>query len=70
MTMDLQYQCKHLSLLDSTLVEIYITACINDWTKLPPLAKKFYAAGGTIEQLRGCLRHLIVYVTTYVIYMC
>ncbi|KAH7619545.1 hypothetical protein Ndes2526B_g06524 [Nannochloris sp. 'desiccata'] len=58
--MESQYQCKHLSLLDSTLVEIYITACVNEWSKLPMLAKRFYAAGGTIEQLRGCLRHLIV----------
>jgi alkylhydroperoxidase/carboxymuconolactone decarboxylase family protein YurZ len=58
--MDYQYQCKHLNLLDSTLVEIYITACVNEWSKLPALAETFYAAGGTIEQLRGCLRHLIV----------
>jgi alkylhydroperoxidase/carboxymuconolactone decarboxylase family protein YurZ len=58
--MESNCQYKHLSVLDSTLVEIYITACVNDWSKLPSLAKKFYSAGGTIEQLRGCLRHLIV----------
>jgi hypothetical protein len=60
--MQTQYQCRHLSLLDATLVEIYINACVNEWSNLPVLARKFYAAGGTIQQLRGCLRHLIVYV--------
>lgn len=46
--------------LDATLVAIYMTACVNDWDKLPPLAERFYALGGTVAQLRGCLRHLIV----------
>lgn len=55
-----ELQTTYLAPLDAALVGIYVSACVNDWAKLPPLARQFYAAGGTIEQLRGCLRHIIV----------
>lgn len=51
---------KMLSLQDSRLVRLYMTACFSQWEGLAPIAKEFYAAGGTVAEIRGCVRHLIV----------
>ena len=45
---------------DSSLVRLYMTACFSQWEKLAPIAREFYAAGGSVAELRGCVRHLIV----------
>lgn len=51
-----------LSEKDRCLVQLYIAASASQWSSLPSFAKAFYSAEGTAEELRGCLRHLIVYV--------
>lgn len=49
-----------LSDQDASLVRLYMTACFNQWEKLAPIARQFYDLGGSVAELRGCVRHLIV----------
>ena len=64
-------QTQHLSPLDASLVAIFMNGCLNQWDTLPPVARSFYDAGGSVEQLRGCLRHIIVYVSLFnFVYYC
>lgn len=50
-----------LSQKDRLLVRIYMAGCLHYWDQLPPLAQQFYSqAGGTLIELRACIRHLVV----------
>lgn len=50
-----------LDLRDAYLVRVYVTACLCRWNELPDIAKAFLdEAGGTVAELRGCLRHMIM----------
>lgn len=51
---------RGLEPVDASLIRVYMAACVTDWSALPSFAEQVYAAGGTVEQLRGCLRHLVV----------
>lgn len=50
-----------LSPKDRLLVRIYMAGCLHYWDQLPLLAQEFYSqAGGTLLELRACIRHLVV----------
>lgn len=37
-----------------------MAGCLHYWDLLPDLAREFYEKGGSIAELRGCIRHLVV----------
>ncbi|KAK9827381.1 hypothetical protein WJX81_004806 [Elliptochloris bilobata] len=45
---------------EKALARLYIAGCFHQWGALPDLARTCYAAGCSLEQVRGCVRHLIV----------
>jgi hypothetical protein len=49
-----------LRLTERHLVRLYMAGCLHKWSQLPPIAKEYYAAGGNVTELRGCVRHMIV----------
>ncbi|KAI3436852.1 hypothetical protein D9Q98_006262 [Chlorella vulgaris] len=50
-----------LSPLDRSMVRLYMAGCFHDWDQLPELAREFYVRGASIEQMRGCVRHMVVF---------
>lgn len=49
-----------LALKDEELIHLFLTACFHEWDKLPDLARACYAAGCTVAEVRGCIRHMCV----------
>lgn len=45
---------------DEELIRLFLTACFHEWDKLPDLARACYAAGCTVAEVRGCIRHMCV----------
>lgn len=43
------------------MVRLFMAACFHYWDQLPGLAREYTAAGASAEQLRGCVRHLVVF---------
>ncbi|KAL4457939.1 hypothetical protein ABPG75_012804 [Micractinium tetrahymenae] len=50
-----------LSDQDRAMVRLYMAACFHYWDQLPGLAREYMGAGASAEQLRGCVRHLVVF---------
>ncbi|PSC72828.1 4-carboxymuconolactone decarboxylase [Micractinium conductrix] len=50
-----------LSGLDRALTRLYMAGCLHFWEQLPGLARDVVAEGGSLEELRGCVRHLVVF---------
>ena len=55
---------QNLSLVDHALVHLYGVACLYRWTDMGGYASLVYERGGRVEEVQGCVRHLVVYVLT------
>lgn len=53
---------RHLSLVDHALVHLYGVACLYRWKDVGDYASLVYERGGSVEEVQGCARHLVVYV--------
>jgi hypothetical protein len=51
---------RHLSLVDHALVHLYGVACLYRWKDVGNYASLVYERGGSVEEVQGCARHLVV----------
>lgn len=49
-----------LNAKDKALVRLFMASCFHKWELLEGLGKNCYTQGCTIQEVRGCVRHLIV----------
>ncbi|CAK0786429.1 hypothetical protein CVIRNUC_009642 [Coccomyxa viridis] len=49
-----------LSATDKALARLFMAATFHHWDILPELGRKCYAEGASLEEIRSCVRHLIV----------
>ncbi|KAI8108447.1 hypothetical protein M9434_006472 [Picochlorum sp. BPE23] len=52
---------RHLSLVDHALVHLYGVACLYRWKDVGDYASLVYERGGSVEEVQGCARHLVVF---------
>lgn len=47
--------------MDRALLRLFMAGCFHYWDQLPDLARECYSRGASVAQLRGCVRHLVVF---------
>ena len=52
---------SNLSTIDQGLIRLYAAACLYDYSSLHKHASYVYDEGGTVDQVRATVRHLVVF---------